>query len=56
MDKPKPQPKPDPATVATSPNEIAKKRQELRSRTRGGFVSQFTDIKAPTGGGNQTLG
>ena len=54
-DKPK---KEDPATIATSVSETARKRQELRTSRRGGFYSDFRNIKptAPVGGGQQTVG
>lgn len=54
---PKP-PKTDPATIASSPGEQAKKQQELRNRKRGGFYSAFRNVRPPdqTGGDNQPLG
>lgn len=54
---PKP-PKPDPATIASTPGEQAKKRQELRNRSQGKFYSGFYNIRPPEqiGGGNQTVG
>jgi hypothetical protein len=60
--KPKPAPKPDPATIASSPGEMAKKQQELQARRKGGFYSGFKNISPTlgpndtTGGGNQPLG
>mgnify|MGYP003659130780 CR=1 FL=1 len=50
---------PDPATIATSPGEQAKKRQELHNRRVGGFYSKFKNIRPTgpaTGGDNQPLG
>ena len=50
---------PDPATLATTPGEQAKKRQELHSRRAGGFYSKFKNIKPSNpavGGDNQPLG
>jgi hypothetical protein len=56
--KPKPAPKPDPATIASSPGEMAKKQQELQARRKGGFYSGFKNISPNdfTGGSNQPLG
>jgi hypothetical protein len=49
---------PDPSTIATSPGEQAKKKQELQNRRKGGFYTGFKNIKpaANTGGDNQPLG
>lgn len=54
---PKPD-KPDPATVASSVSEQAKRQQELASRRKAGFYGGFKNVQptTPTGGGNQTLG
>lgn len=56
--KPKATPKADPATIASTPGEAAKKQQELQNRRKGGFYSDFRNITPPaqTGGGNQTVG
>lgn len=54
---PKP-PKTDPATIASTPGEQAKKEQELRYRRRGGFYRNFQNIRPPeqTGGTSESLG
>jgi|TARA_R110002153_G_scaffold11011_3_gene42640 hypothetical protein len=61
--KPKAAPKPDPATVATSVDEDAKRRAELERRKRGGFYSQFrrrdssaSGATSAPGGDNQSVG
>ena len=59
---PKEEAKPDPATVATSPGENARKQQELRNRRQGGFYSGFSNVQpsstpsSSTGGSTQTVG
>ncbi len=52
---------PDPATIATSPSEQAKKQQEVQNRRAGGFFSNFRNISSQrgnsaVGGNNQTVG
>tara|TARA_R110000772_G_scaffold123125_2_gene229352 strand:+ start:1608 stop:1790 length:183 start_codon:yes stop_codon:yes gene_type:complete len=50
----------DPATIASSVGESAKKQQELNNRKKGAgrFYSDFRSVAPPSavGGGNQTVG